>query len=262
MPAPSDLVHETTTSTGTGNLTLANENGKRSFNTAFGTGGTDLFDYFISHRSAAEWERGTGHLSAASTFVRDTVLASSNAGAAVNFSAGTKDVTNDIPAASQVHISLTQTLTNKDISSSTNTYRAASDTATGAIEIAVQSEMEAGTDTTRAVVPGRQHFHPSAAKAVCRFNAAGTIAHNYNITSITDSGVGDWVVNIATDFSAAGVSAGCVSGGYDAATPNEQMFGYDAASAAGSYNIGCFSSTGNRNDPSLNEIHFIAFGDQ
>lgn len=104
MPAPSDLVHETTSSTGTGNLTLANVNGKRSFNTAFGTGGTDLFDYFISNRDAAEWERGTGHLSAASTFVRDTVLASSNAGAAVNFSAGTKDVTNDIPAAAQIYI--------------------------------------------------------------------------------------------------------------------------------------------------------------
>ena len=102
MPAPSDLVHETATTTGTGNFTLSNENGKRSFNTAFGSGAPlDVFDYFISHRTAAEWERGTGHLSAATTLVRDTVLASSNAGAAVNFSAGTKDVTNDVPAAKQ-----------------------------------------------------------------------------------------------------------------------------------------------------------------
>ena len=104
MPAPSDLVHETSTTTGTGNFTLTNANGKRSFNTAFGNGApTDVFDYFISNRDAAEWERGTGHLSAASTLVRDTVKASSNAGAAVNFSAGTKDVTNDIPAARQVY---------------------------------------------------------------------------------------------------------------------------------------------------------------
>jgi hypothetical protein len=98
MPAPSDLVHETSSSTGTGNLTIANVNGKRSFDTAFGTGGTDLFDYYIMNRDAAEWERGTGHLSAASTFVRDTVIESSNAGAAVNFGAGTKDVVNDLPA--------------------------------------------------------------------------------------------------------------------------------------------------------------------
>lgn len=103
MPAPSDLVHETSSSTGTGNFTLSNVNGKRSFNTAFGTGGTDLFDYFIMNRDAAEWERGTGHLSAASTLVRDTVKASSNSNNAVNFSAGTKDVTNDVPAARQLY---------------------------------------------------------------------------------------------------------------------------------------------------------------
>lgn len=102
MPATSDLVHETTTGTGTGNLDLVNENGKRSFNTAFGNGApTNVFDYFISNRAAAEWERGTGHMSDSDTLVRDTVLASSNAGAAVNFSAGTKDVTNDEPAAAQ-----------------------------------------------------------------------------------------------------------------------------------------------------------------
>ena len=102
MPAPSDLVHELSTTTGTGNCTLVNVNGKRSFNTAFSTGGTDLFDYYISNRDAAEWERGTGHLSASTTLVRDTVIASSNANAAVNFSAGTKDVTNDVPAAKQL----------------------------------------------------------------------------------------------------------------------------------------------------------------
>ena len=98
MAAIDNLVHETSTSTGTGNLSLSNVDGKQSFNTAFGTGGTDVFYYFISHRTAAEWEVGTGHLSAATTIVRGTVLASSNSGSAVNFSAGTKDITNDFPA--------------------------------------------------------------------------------------------------------------------------------------------------------------------
>ena len=115
MPAPSDLIHETATSTGTGNFTLVAVNGKRTFNTGFGTGGTDLFDYYISSRDAAEWERGTGHMSDATTLVRDTVIASSNANAAVNFAAGTKDVTNDIPAAKQVTTDTTQTLTNKTL---------------------------------------------------------------------------------------------------------------------------------------------------
>jgi hypothetical protein len=96
---PSSLVHQTATTTGTGNFTLVAVNGKRSFNTAFGNGATtNVFDYFISHRAAAEWEIGTGHMSDATTLVRDTVVTSSNANALVNFAAGTKDVTNDIPA--------------------------------------------------------------------------------------------------------------------------------------------------------------------
>jgi len=102
MPAPGDLIHQQSTSTGTGNITLSSVNGKRTFNDEFGTGGTNKFDYFISNQAAAEWERGTGHLSASTTLVRDTVLASSNANAAVSFSAGTKDIANDVPAALQV----------------------------------------------------------------------------------------------------------------------------------------------------------------
>lgn len=116
MPTPSDLVHENSITTGTGSLTLSNVNGKRSFNTAFGTGGTDLFDYFVSNRDAAEWERGTGHLSSSSVLVRDTVKASSNAGAAVNFSAGTKDVVNDVPAARQVFTNESNEVSNSLVS--------------------------------------------------------------------------------------------------------------------------------------------------
>lgn len=106
MPAIADLVHETSTSTGPGNFTLAAVDGKQRFSTAFSTGSTtNVFYYFISNRNAAEWEAGTGHMSAASTLVRDTVIASSNSNAAVSFTAGTKDVANDIPASIQERVS-------------------------------------------------------------------------------------------------------------------------------------------------------------
>lgn len=105
MADVSDLVHENSSSTGTGNFTVAAVNGKRTFNVAFGTGGTNVFYYFIMNRSAAEWEFGTGHLSDATTLVRDTVLGSSNSNSAVNFSAGVKDVTNDFPSAVQKNVS-------------------------------------------------------------------------------------------------------------------------------------------------------------
>jgi hypothetical protein len=101
MPAPASLVHQTSASIGTGNLTVIAVNGRRAFSAAFGTGGTDVFDYFVMNRDAAEWERGTGHMSDSNTLVRDTVIESSNSNNAVNFSSGTKDVCNDVPPATQ-----------------------------------------------------------------------------------------------------------------------------------------------------------------
>ncbi|MBA2125066.1 hypothetical protein DLM45_02345 [Hyphomicrobium methylovorum] len=102
MPDIANLVHEVSTTTGTGNFTLAAVNGKQTFGGAFGTGGSDRFYYFISNRDVSEWERGTGHMSNATTLVRDTVVESSNGNSLVSFSAGVKDLTNDLPAEKQV----------------------------------------------------------------------------------------------------------------------------------------------------------------
>ena len=96
-----DLVHESSTSTGTGNFTTSLLNGKQRFDAAFGTGGANVFDYFISNRDVNEWERGTGHMSATGTLVRDTIKDGTTGTTAVNFSAGTKDVVHDIPAGDQ-----------------------------------------------------------------------------------------------------------------------------------------------------------------
>ena len=109
MPAPANLVQEISISAGLGNFTLTAADGRQTFNQAFGLGGTNVFDYFITSRTAGEWERGTGHLLNATTLVRDTVIESSNSDAAVNFSAGTTDVTNDVPAGNQVLLDEDQT---------------------------------------------------------------------------------------------------------------------------------------------------------
>lgn len=91
MVAFADRVKETTTTTGTGNLTLAGAaTNFQSFNAAIGQ--NVFFYYAIVHQSAAEWETGKGYLSGSSTLVRSEVRASSNSGALVNLSAGTKDV--------------------------------------------------------------------------------------------------------------------------------------------------------------------------
>lgn len=107
-----DRCRETTLSSGTGAIALLGAGtGYQSFNTAFGTGTT--FPYCIAGQTSAEWEVGTGTLSAASTLVRSSVLASSNGGSLVNFSAGTKDVFCTLPAGLIVDPSTSQTLSNK-----------------------------------------------------------------------------------------------------------------------------------------------------
>lgn len=102
MTAIANLVQQKTVSTGTGALFLSPAAGCRGFAEAFGTGGNDMFFYCIRHRSAGEWEVGTGHMSDAATLVRDTVISSSNGGAKVAFAAGEKDVVNDIAAERQL----------------------------------------------------------------------------------------------------------------------------------------------------------------
>ncbi|MBU6476148.1 MAG: hypothetical protein KGQ70_09295 [Alphaproteobacteria bacterium] len=90
-------VYETSATEGAGPLQLHHQTGSRSFYSAFGANGAaDAFLYLVQHRDLNEWEAGTGHLADAGTLVRDTVIASSNADAAVPFSAGVKDITNDI----------------------------------------------------------------------------------------------------------------------------------------------------------------------
>ena len=111
MTLVKSLIWQTSTSTGTGNLTLVHKSGYRDFN-AFGTGATpDVFYYFIEDVTNDAWEIGTGHMSNATTLVRDTVIESSNANAAVNFLGGTLQVVNDIRAMNQADITQAQTWT-------------------------------------------------------------------------------------------------------------------------------------------------------
>lgn len=92
-----DRVKETTTTAGTGTVTLAGAvTGYQSFS-AIGNGNTTY--YCIAGQSGSEWEVGIGtYTSSGTTLSRDTVLASSNAGSLVTFSAGTKDVFVTYPA--------------------------------------------------------------------------------------------------------------------------------------------------------------------
>lgn len=98
-PEISDRVRETSTTTGTGTFTLAGASpGFVSFATAFPAASTQVY-YCIAMAAPGDWEVGIGTFTlSGTTLSRTTVLSSSNAGALVNFAAGTKDVFVTLPS--------------------------------------------------------------------------------------------------------------------------------------------------------------------
>lgn len=112
-----DRVQETSTTTGTGTLALGGAvTGFQTFSSAIGNTNTTYY----AIQNGSEWEVGIGTVGAG-TLSRDTILESSNAGAAVNLSAGTKQVFCTYPAEKSVDLDTAQTLSNKTISGSSNT---------------------------------------------------------------------------------------------------------------------------------------------
>jgi hypothetical protein len=97
-------VRETTSTTGTGAVTLGGAVG--GFQTfAAGIGNDNTTYYAISINSENEWEVGRGTLNAdSSTLTRTEVLESSNGDAAVDFSAGSKEVFCTLPSEKAVYL--------------------------------------------------------------------------------------------------------------------------------------------------------------
>jgi hypothetical protein len=96
-----DRVYETSTTTGTGTLTLAGAVlGFQTFSTAIGN--TNTTYYVIQDQSGPNWEVGIGTVGAG-TLSRDTVLSSSNSGSLVNFTSGLLYAFGDYPADKAVY---------------------------------------------------------------------------------------------------------------------------------------------------------------
>jgi len=128
---------------------------------------------------------------------------------------------------------------------------------------ATQAQMEAGTSQTVGVVPAVQQYHPSAAKGWIYFDTAGNMNAAYNVTSVTDNGVGDWSVNWATDFSSASYAAMAIakrdSTGTTATAANAQIANTSFAAGVTRIHVNRISD-GAFHDP--NQAFCIVFGDQ
>jgi hypothetical protein len=128
---------------------------------------------------------------------------------------------------------------------------------------ASQAEQETATSTTVYVSPGRQQYHPSAAKGWINFNGTGTVAirSSYNVTSLTDNGTGDYTVTWDIDFSNANYAIiATVGRGAGAATGFFALAPDGADSAAGTTRIRTIDTTFNLADASW--VSVVVFGDQ
>lgn len=119
-----DRVKETTTSTGTGAITLAGAQANFvAFSAVLSDGDTTF--YAIVDDNNLAWEVGVGtYASAGNTVTRTTVLASSNAGSAVNLQTGTKEIFVTNPATQAVYLDANDKIAGNQTFSGTVTLNA------------------------------------------------------------------------------------------------------------------------------------------
>jgi hypothetical protein len=125
---------------------------------------------------------------------------------------------------------------------------------------ATQAEIEANSFLNRVVNPGRIKFDPGVAKAWVKFTPAGVISASHNVTSITDTGTGDWTVNFTTALSSANYGANLTLMG-DATV--RLLVPFVSAQATGSMTVKTVSSAdGLANETGLTHMLVTVFGDQ
>ena len=146
-----DRVQETTSTTGTGTLTLSGAvSGYQTFSSAIGNGNTTYY----SITDGVNWEVGIGTV-AAGTLSRDTVLSNSlGTTALITFAAGVKNVFVTYPADKAVTIDGVQTLTNKTLTSPTLTAPVLGTPASGTLTNCTFPTLNQNTTGTAANVTG------------------------------------------------------------------------------------------------------------
>ena len=180
-----DRVKETTTTTGTGTVSLAGAvTGFETF--AAGIGNSNTVYYCIAHQDQAEFEVGLGTLDGdSSDLARTTIISSSNSDSAVDFSSGTKDVFCTIPASKLIFEDA-----NNDVTIGRNL------TVTGDLTIS-GDDLTLTTNTSgAALISDGSNFNPvviSGDVSIATNGAASLAAAQTNITSIlaTDLKIGE-----------------------------------------------------------------------
>jgi hypothetical protein len=213
-----DRVKETTTTTGTGAVSLAGAvTGFEAFSAGVGNSNTTY--YTIAHQTANEWEVGLGTLDGdSSDLTRTTIISSSNSDSAVDFAAGTKDVfctvpaskllvedaNNDITIGRNLTVTGDLTISGDDITMATNTSGAALiGDGTNFNPVAISGDITIGTTGTAAIGSGvivNADVNSSAAIAMSKtaFTAGTGVSLSTNTLSVDAAQTGITSI-LATD---------------------------------------------------------------
>jgi hypothetical protein len=167
-----DRVKETSTTAGTGTLTLAGAvTGFQSF-AAVGNGNTTY--YAIADSLTGDWEVGIGtYTSSGTTLSRTTVLSSSNGGSLVNFAANSKDVFVTYPSEKSVYEDAAGVVVQTSFGAITATSAALT---TGTITTAPVSNTDIVNKQYADAIASGIHFH----EAVELATTAALPANTYN----------------------------------------------------------------------------------
>ena len=239
-----DRVKETTTTTGTGAVSLGGAvTGFETF--AAGIGNSNTVYYCIVHQTAAEFEVGLGTLDGdSSDLTRTTVISSSNSDSAVDFSAGTKDVFCTIPASKLIfedanndatigrNLTVTGdlTITGDDITMNTNTSGAALiGDGTNFNPVAISGDITIAANGTAAIGSGvivNADINSSAAIAMSKtaFTAGTGVSLSTNTLSVDASQTG--ITSVTNTSLVVGRDA---DNDIDFATDNTILFRADGA---------------------------------
>lgn len=130
---------------------------------------------------------------------------------------------------------------------------------------ATQDEQEAAASTSVFATPGRQQYHPSAAKAwvkIAWVSGTPTATASHNISSLTDNGTGDVTVNFTTAFSSANYGVAGI-GTYNSGSYGSTAAFIHEASAPTASSIRCrWANTSSGSGADVNHAGLILFGDQ
>lgn len=125
------------------------------------------------------------------------------------------------------------------------------------LNFATQAQMEAGTDTFAVVTPSVMRYFPGVAKALCSFNDAPALFTAYNVTSISKTGTGRYVVGLGITFTDESyiVHANALR----ESSVAEIICSQGPTKTTTSYSINCYDATGNLIDASA--VYLTFFGD-